>query len=324
MIKLFRDILEVVEPAGLLMTETNVPHDENITYFGNGDETHLVYQFSLPPLLLHAIYSGNTSYLRRWAQSLERMELPKNCTFFNFTASHDGVGLRPLEGLVPLEEVNAMLDAMRARGGYISTRRSSDGSDTPYELNISYFDAFRPDRDDSGGDHIAAFLLSQIIAMSFKGIPAVYIHSLLATPNDTVGVERTGLTRAVNRRQWDRGELEALMDNQQSETGRVFQAYKRLLKIRKRQHAFHPDGPQTVLDLGNELFGLHRIAPDGGQQIICLFNCSPNTVVVDPDVLPEDIRHWRELIGEVNTEFRRDGLVLPPYAAFWFSSSTQV
>ena len=159
--------------------------------------------------------------------------------------------------------------------------------------------------------------------MSFKGIPAVYIHSLLATPNDTVGVERTGLTRAVNRRQWDRGELEALMSNHQSETGRVFQAYRRLLKIRKCQHAFHPDAPQTVLDLANGLFGLHRIALDGGQQIICLFNCSPKPLQIDLDVLPEDIRHWQELIGEVNTEFRADSLVMPPYAAFWFSDEPQ-
>jgi len=119
--------------------------------------------------------------------------------------------------------LHVMLEAMRLRGGYISTRRSIDGSDTPYELNISYFDAFRPTQNDPGGSHVAAFLLSQTIALSFKGIPAVYIHSLLASPNDTMGVERTGLTRAVNRRQWDRGELEGLMANHQSETGRVFQ-----------------------------------------------------------------------------------------------------
>ena len=114
------------------------------------------------------------------------------------------------------------------------------------------------------------------------------------------------------------------MANQQSETGRVFQAYKRLLNIRKRQPAFHPDAPQTVLDLGNELFGLQRTSLDGGQQIICLFNCSPNAVTVDPGVLPADIRHWQELVGEVSTEFRDDGLVMPPYAAFWFSSSVPV
>ncbi len=142
-IKLFRDVLEIVEPGGLLMTETNVPHEENIGYFGAGDEANLVYQFSLPPLLLQAIFSGSTRYLWRWAKSLQEMELPAGCTFFNFTASHDGVGLRPLEGLVPDDEIKTLLDAMRQRGAYISTRSNSDGSESPYELNISYFDAFR-------------------------------------------------------------------------------------------------------------------------------------------------------------------------------------
>jgi len=317
-VKLFRDVLELVEPAGLILTETNVPHDENITYFGNGDEAQLVYQFSLPPLLLHAIYSGNAQYLTRWARELEAMQLPEHCTFFNFTASHDGVGLRPLEGLVPEQEVKVMLDTMRKRGGYISMRRNSDGSDSPYELNISYFDAFRQVGGESDQFHIAAFLLSQIIALSFKGIPAVYIHSLVATPNDTMGVERTGMTRAVNRRQWDRGELEGLMANQQSETGRVFHAYQRLLELRKQQQAFHPDADQYVFDFGAGVFALRRTSLEGDQQIVCLYNCTANVVRVDRFALPEDIADWTELIGDVEVVFSDDQLSLPPYAACWF------
>jgi len=318
-VKLFRDVLELVEPGGLIMTETNVPHAENITYFGDGDEAHLVYQFSLPPLLLHALYSGNTHYLKTWAQTLEDMNLPANCTFFNFTASHDGVGLRPLEGLVPADELDSMLDAMRERGGYISTRRNSDGSDTPYELNISYFDAFRSPEDDSDNAQVAAFLLSQAIALSFKGIPAVYIHSLMATPNDTLGVERTGLTRAVNRRQWDRGELEARIGNIDTDTGRVFAAYQQLLKVRKRQRAFHPDASQQVLALSNGLFGIQRTSLDGEQQIVCLYNCRATTATIEMAQLPENIREWSELIGTAVVAFVQQQLVLPPFAAYWFT-----
>jgi sucrose phosphorylase len=320
-VKLFRDVLELVEPGALIITETNVPHSENITYFGDGDETHLVYQFSLPPLLLHAIYSGNTQYFTAWARSLEAFELPANCTFFNFTASHDGVGLRALEGLVPAEEVSRMLEAMRERGGYISTRRNSDGRDIPYELNISYFDAFRKPHNHANEFHIPAFLLSQIITLSFKGIPGVYIHSILATPNDTFGVERTGLTRAVNRRQWDRGELEGLMNNQQSETGRVYHAFRRLLKLRRRQQAFHPDAPQRVLELDNGLFGLQRTSLDGTQEILCLFNCTGCAATVARSSLPQGMENWRELIGSARVEFGEQQLVLPPYAACWFSNS---
>jgi sucrose phosphorylase len=319
-VKLFRDVLQLVEPAGLILTETNVPHAENITYFGDGDEAHMVYQFSLPPLLLFTIYSGNTRYLTDWATSLEQSPLPKNCTFFNFTASHDGVGLRPLEGLVPDAEVKDMLEAMRDRGGYISTRRNIDGSDIPYELNISYFDAFRNPHVESNRYHIPAFLLSQIITLSFKGIPAVYMHSLIATPNDNLGVERTGLTRAVNRRQWDRGEVERRMADPDTETGRVFAAYVHLLKIRRRQQAFHPDASQRVLELGEGLFGFVRTALDGIQQIFCLFNCSAAPLEVDRSVLPEDINAWQELIGTADVKFTPTHLSLPPYAACWFSN----
>ncbi len=320
-IKLFRDVLELVEPGALIITETNVPHAENITYFGDGDEAHLVYQFSLPPLLLYAIYSGNTQYFKAWAQSLDDLCLPENCAFFNFTASHDGVGLRPLEGLVPQEEIKRMLEAMRERGGYISTRRGSDGRDIPYELNISYFDAFRKPHGESDEFHIPAFLLSQVIALSFQGIPGVYIHSLMATPNDTLGVERTGLTRAVNRRQWDRGELENLMASRDSEAGQVFHTYRRLLRIRKMQKAFHPNAAQKVLDLDNGLFGLQRTSLDGAQTILCLFNCTACAASIDLTRLPLPIDDWTELLGTAELRFSEQQLVLPPYAACWFSNS---
>jgi glycosidase len=318
-VKLIREVLEQIEPRVLIMTETNVPHAENISYFGLGDEAHVVYQFSLPPLLLHAIFSGTTAYLRGWAKELEPAPLPPGCTFLNFTASHDGVGLRPLEGLVPAEEVRVMLDAMRRRGGYISTKRNMDGSASPYELNISYFDAFRPVEDTERRWHIPAFLLSQVVALSFKGIAAVYFHCLTATPNDYTGVERTGMTRSINRRKWDLGELETLIADCQTDTGRVFAAYRRLLGIRRRQHAFHPDGSQRVLDLEDGLLGLERTAPDNSQRILALYNFRPESVRIDLQALAEDPRGWNELLGMTGVRLDHLGLYLPPYGACWLS-----
>jgi len=194
-VKLIRDVLDMVEPEALIMTETNVPHAENISYFGDGDEAHLIYQFSLPPLLLHALFAGNTRYLNQWARELEAMDLPRGCTFFNFTASHDGVGLRPLEGLVPMAEVDALVDEMLRRGGHVSRRLTPNGVESPYELNISYFDAFRHPDPAENQWHLNAFIVSQAVALSLKGIPAVYIHSLTATPNYHRGVESSGHAR---------------------------------------------------------------------------------------------------------------------------------
>jgi glycosidase len=319
-VKLFRDVLSLVEPGALIMTETNVPHEENVTYFGQGDESHLVYQFSLPPLLLHALHTGSTRYLRDWAMGMEAMELPADCTFLNFTASHDGVGLRPLEGLVPEAEIKALLEAMRERGGYISTRRNVDGSDTPYELNISYFDAFRPAHGADPQWHVPAFLVSQIVALSLKGIPAVYIHSLTATPNDVIGVEVSGLTRAINRRRWDRGELEGLIAHPTSETGRVFGIYQRLLRVRREQVDFHPEADQHVLGLENGLFGLLRVAPDESQRILALYNFTATPRQIAHGQLPADFARWRDLLELSVCVLSEDGLVLPPYAACWFST----
>jgi glycosidase len=318
-IKLIRDVLAIVEPGVWLLTETNVPHQENISYFGQGDEAHMVYQFSLPPLLLHALYSGNTGFLSNWALSLELTPLPENCTYLNFTASHDGVGLRPLEGILPKEEIDIFLAAMRERGGYISTKSNTDGSESPYELNISYFDAFRAP---GGGDnqwHIAAFLLSQIVALSLKGIPAVYIHSLLATPNDSLGVERSGLTRAINRRKLDQGEIETLLANHESEVGRVFRAYRRILQIRREQPAFHPDGRQTVLPLSDGLFGLEREAPGGGQRMLVLFNFTAQSQSLPLQGIVQGIESADEVLGESDVRIQGGYLLLPPYAAYWFS-----
>lgn len=318
-IKLIRDLLSIVEPGVMVLTETNVPHEENISYFGNGDEAHLVYQFSLPPLLLHALYSGSTQYFCAWAKSLEQTKLPEGCTFLNFTASHDGVGLRPLEGLVPKDEINTFLNAMRDRGGYISTKANMDGTESPYELNISYFDAFRNPHASENQWHIPAFLLSQFVALSFKGIPAVYVHSLLATSNDNLGVERTGMTRAINRRKLDLSEIEALLANHESEPGRVFNAYKRVLKIRRQQSAFHPDGSQHVLNTMDGILGLVREAPDNRQTILALYNFTAQTKKLSLREELSIIPTANELLSEADLIIEADCIVMPPYAAYWFS-----
>lgn len=215
-----------------------------------------------------------------------------------------------------------MLDAMRRRGGYISTKRNMDGSDSPYELNISYFDAFRPGDEADQHLHVPAFLLSQIVSLSFKGIAAVYFHCLTATPNDYLGVERTGMTRSINRRKWDQSELESLIADRQSDTGRVFAAYRRLLDIRRRQRAFHPDGAQQILDLADGLLGLERIAPDGSQRILAIYNFRPGPVRVDLQTLPKGLFGWTELLGMTGVRLDHLGLHLPPYGACWLRKDT--
>jgi sucrose phosphorylase len=320
MVKLLRDVVSVMEPRCLVLTETNVPNAENRSYFGDGDEAQIIYQFSLPPLLLHALHTGRTEYLQAWAQDLEANPPPAGCTYLNFTASHDGVGLRPLEGLLPAAQLDTLLDGMRARGGYVSSRRRSDGSEAPYELNISYFDAFRDPHVAHDPWHIPCFLVSQIVALSMQGIPALYVHALTATLNDHLSVELLGRTRAINRRKWDRRELEARLADRSSETARVFHELVRVLRLRRAHPAFHPDGPQHLLALGPRLFGFLRQSPDGVEQVLCLFNFTPETrelplAALSPG-LPAGQGLW-DLLSDREAETAGERLRVPGYAAYW-------
>jgi glycosidase len=265
-VKLLRDLLDMIAPEVVLLTETNVPHNENISYFGQGDEAHMIYQFSLPPLLLHALTTGNAQYLTDWAKTVSAC--PEHCTTLNFTASHDGIGVRPLTGLIPDEEFDALIGHVTAQGGHISTKHNSDGSESPYELNITYFDAL------GGDDHqTARFLCSQTIMLGLKGVPAIYFHSLTATPNDSDGVEATGRARSINRKKWNLEELHAELHGTGT-TATVFTEYCRCIKIRTRQKAFHPDAHQRVVDLDPALFGFVRVSADSHQIIGCISNVS--------------------------------------------------
>lgn len=324
-VKLMRDLTQELSPGAVLLTETNVPHKENISYFGDGDEAHMVYQFSLPPLLLHAIHTGNTHYLYEWLKELSPP--PEGCTYFNFTASHDGIGVRPLEGLLPDEEVKQLLEDMRARGAYISTRRNKDGKNTPYEINVTYFDAFRNPGNQSAPWQVARFLLSQTFALSMRGIPGIYIHSLLATPNDIPRVEITGATRSINRHQWNEEELEALLEVPESNTFLLMREYLRRIRIRQRQTAFHPDAEQTVIRLGKaNLMGLVRYSQDDKQTIIALYNFSKTACHLPIDMFSHLIGNsegWWDLLYDNPPIIEEEGLLIRPYACHWLVSEQE-
>ncbi len=319
-VKLFRDVVDMLAPGTLLLTETNLPHAENISYFGEGDEAHMVYQFSLPPLLLHAIQFGTTRYLTQWASQLPAP--PAGCTFLNFTASHDGIGVRPLEGLVPPEEIDALVERVRQLGGLVSSRRLPDGSESPYELNITYFDATGDPVVHDPEVHIRRFLCTQTIQMSLQGIPGIYFHSLTATHNDYFGVNQTGHNRAINRGRWAESQLEDLLADAGSVTARVFHEYTRRLQLRAAQPAFHPDVPQRVLPLGEGLFGVERRAEH--QRIWCLNNLTQRPMEVDLASVLEPGEEapaggWTELLGGRALETRPERLSLQPYGSAWLT-----
>ncbi|MEO0796502.1 MAG: alpha-amylase family glycosyl hydrolase [Verrucomicrobiota bacterium] len=318
MVKLLRDFCELVAPHLLIITETNVPHEENVSYFGKNDEAHMVYNFSLPPLLLHGLLTNNSTYLTKWAKSLEYPD-PGEGTFFNFTASHDGVGVRPLQGLLPQREFDKLIHTVEDRGGHVSKRTLADGTQSPYELNITYYSALagRHDSDGLGG---ARFLCSQAVALALKGVPAVYFHSLVATPNYHEGVEQTHQPRTINRRKYDEGELMEALGDKNLAQGKVFRRYLQMLRRRSNYQAFHPDGDQKIIDAGRKVFAIERTSPRGNQTIFCVFNFSEEEQTIvnpkDTEVLKNAKKFYDILSGKTHSDGSR-GIKLGPYQAKW-------
>ncbi len=271
-IQLLRAALDDVAPDVLLVTETNVPHAENISYFGNGyAEAQMVYNFTLPPLALYSFQTGDATHLCNWANTL-RTPSPQT-TFFNFMASHDGVGLRPLEGILPNAAMQQMAERVLAHGGRVNYRTATDGAAIPYELNIVYFDALNdPQADEPQATQVARFIASQAILLSLPGVPGIYVHSLFGSRNWGEGTALTGQNRTINRRKFLCDALLASLADPACVAHQVFQRYLHLIRVRTSSPAFHPNGAMQVLDLGPALFAHLRTAPDGSQRVLCIHN----------------------------------------------------
>lgn len=315
-VQLMRHVMDRVVPGTIILTETNVPHAENISYFGDGEnEAHMVYQFSLPPLLLDAIHSGETSVLRDWLKSLSPPS--SNATFFNFTASHDGIGVRPLEGIVPTDRVHQLVEVVRNQGGRVNMRRQPDGSESPYELNITFIDAIADRSSTAPAEHARRFLATQTIMLSMQGVPAIYFHSLVGSPNDQEGVELSGQNRRINRQKYDRARLNEVLSDPHSLQRRVFDGYQRLLQVRCQHKAFHPDSSQTVLDLpGDGLLGLIR-SHEGGSTIAVLANLTDKPRSIPAELIDSTLR-YDELAEE--RLFADEDIPMRPFQVRWISA----
>jgi glycosidase len=332
-VKLMRCVLDAVAPGVILITETNVPHEENISYFGNvlpdtgrTDEAQMVYQFPLAPLVMHSLLSGSARVISGWAAGLERTlrvaGSAAQATFFNFTASHDGIGVMPARGLLTGSEIQALVDATLAHGGRASYKTNPDGSRSVYELNISYFDALS---DPASGEplavQVARFVAGQAIMLSLAGVPGIYVHSLLGSRSWQEGVALTGHNRAINRQKLDRASLERELADPGSLRQQVFAAYSRLLRARASDPAFHPHGDQRVLFLDEGIFALLRTSPGGGSRVLCLHNVTDRaqSVRLIPDDLNQPPGAWRDLLSGEVFEVGRGGLSLPlaAYAVRW-------
>ncbi|MCA0987226.1 alpha-amylase family glycosyl hydrolase [Guptibacillus algicola] len=305
-IQLWREMLEELELNTILITETNVPHKENISYFGNGkNEAHMVYQFSLPPLVLHTFTTHNTRTLTDWANTIDKVS--DRATYFNFLASHDGIGMRPTEGILEEEERVALADKVLENGGRVSYKSNPDGTESPYELNINYMDALI-NRDETDEDtQIQKMLAAHSILFSVMGVPAVYYHSLLGSENDYEGLESSGINRRINREKFEYHELVEQLTSSKRRSD-VFNGMKTLIRKRQNESAFNPFANQEIINVDEKVFSLIRRNEETGESILFVVNAANEEVTID---LPFS---GYDLISEENVEAKA---TLGPYQYMW-------
>jgi glycosidase len=314
LVQFFRKILDVVAPDVLVITETNVPHHENMSYFGDGrNEAQMIYNFTLPPLLFYSFVREDSTVLSEWAKSL-RVNYPHN-TFFNFTASHDGIGVRPLEGLLSRPEIDKLIDIVKENGGSVSYKRNPDGSQSPYELNITYVDALLNPESKIDLWHIPKFLASQAIQFVLPGVPASYIHSVLGSRNWKTGLRQTQRARTINREKLQVNEVLSQLKDPETFRSKIFYNYIKMIKTRKRQSAFHPNADFGILEIDPKAFVIARY--DKAQIIYAVTNISSKRIVISLSGARAPL--WmKDLITGVN--FCTDALKLNPYQFLWLST----
>ena len=320
-VKLFRDVLNAVAPGVALITETNVPHKENVSYFGNGhDEAQMLYNFALPPLVLHTFYTGDVTALSRWAGGLEFMS--DTTTFFNFLDSHDGIGVMAVRGILTSDEIDFVIQRAKEYGGYVSHKTDRNGMEVPYEINITWFSALN--RDDSDEDiafQVKRFVASRIIALVLRGVPGIYLHSLIGTRNDIEAVLATKSNRDINRTVIDAKAVTDTLRDPLSKFSRISREFGRLIVIRTKHRAFHPNGYQRILLISPTIFSVIRMSPEGDRFILALTNVTSRVCHIEVPIseLGTDETRWYDLVSgmEWMAENERLFITLQPYDVIW-------
>ncbi|MXX09661.1 MAG: glycosidase [Synechococcus sp. SB0667_bin_8] len=319
LVQALRLLLERYTCNGVLLTETNVPEEENLSYLRSGDQAHVAYNFPLPPLLLEALLSNRCDLINRWLARWPR--LPRGSAMLNFTASHDGIGLRPAEGLISPERLSNLLMRCEERGGLVSHRTEADGSLSPYELNISWWSAMAGPATTPRRLQLERFLASQLLVMALPGVPAFYLPTLLAAGNNHPTYCKTGCRRDLNRPRFDLQALRQDLENTDSPASIIRILMAHALGIRAQLPAFHPETPMALLSPErSDMIVLQRGHRDDPDNLWVVQSFREEAVELDVSLL--DPRHdgcWRDRLSQRVVTGPR--LALSPYEVLWLQAA---
>ena len=315
-IKLFRLICNLLNVESIIVTETNLPEKENISYFGNADEANWIYNFSLPPLLIYSFLFENSSYLNSWNKKLPQTK--KGNSYLNFIASHDGIGMRPVEGIINKNNKDKFLKRLKKNGSKFSYRKVQNKSKKVYEANITIFDALKKsDYDPKGKYFLERFVSAHSIMISFEGVPAIYFNSLFGTSNDEAKYIITGNNRDLNRYRWSHKNISEKLKNLKSKQSIFYKNITNLLEIRRKQKAFHPNGIRSSVNMGKKIFCFKRQSVDKKQTILCITNLSSK---VQSTKINQNFLTWKNLLSSNNNHISNKIIKLEPFETVWLSN----
>jgi len=319
-VKILRVLLNNLLDDGVLITETNVPQKENLSYLIPEDEAHMAYNFPLPPLLLEAIITSRADILNSWI--FDWPTLSEGTTLFNFTASHDGVGLRALEGLMNEQRIKDLLINCEKRGGLVSHRRLSNGDDKPYELNISWWSAMEDSSRDSNRFQFERFILTQLLVMALKGVPAFYLPALLASENDIKSFSMTGQRRDLNREKFKLDNLLAILNNPESNANKNLKYLRNAMDVRSELKQFHPCSDMNCLSKGRgDIVVIKR--GNGLESVFAIHNMTENKInyQLNDNDLPEKNENdfnMRDFLTSSNYNWKN--IILDPFQVVWLGA----
>ena len=315
-IKLFRLICNLLNVESIIVTETNLPEKENISYFGNSDEANWIYNFSLPPLLIYSFLFENSSHLNSWNKKLPQTK--KGNSYLNFIASHDGIGMRPVEGIINNNNKYKFLKRLKKNGSRFSYRKVQNKSKKVYEANITIFDALKKsDYDPKGKFFLERFISAHSIMISFEGVPAIYFNSLFGSSNDEAKYIITGNNRDLNRYRWNHKNITEKLKNLKSKQSIFYKNITNLLEIRRKQKAFHPNGTRSSVSMGSKIFCFKRQSVDKKQTILCITNLSSK---VQKTKINHKFLTWKNLLSYNNNHISNKMIKLEPFETVWLSN----
>jgi sucrose phosphorylase len=311
-----------------LVTETNVPHEDNISYFGNGyDEAHMVYNFALPPLVLYTFYREDVTELSKWAENVK--EPSKAATFFNMLDTHDGIGLMGVKGILSKEDIDFIVQSVKEHGALISYKMTEDRTEEPYEMNSTWWSAINGDEcDEDIALQVKRYIASRSIAMVLQGVPAAYIHGIVGTPNDHNLAKQTGVNRDVNRGAIDSKALAEALKDPRSKNALLRKNNSRLMLIRTSQRSFHPHGGQRVLMTSPAIFTVLRTSPEGDEHLLTMTNVTKDecTIEIPLSELSLEETRWYDLVNEKEWKAENSALsiTLQPYDVMWLKPLSEI